>query len=120
MAYNFQRECQRVKQQMELMVKDLGQSIVDCLKRRELEQRFQLLSPNSSTPRVPKVNVPVNAFHSPIHNTTICASIQNNPLTIQYNPPVKMDFPSFANAVEDDPVLFVERCEEYFAVRTPQ
>ncbi len=28
-----------------------------------------------------------------------------------------MDFPSFANAVEDDPVLFVERCEEYFAIR---
>lgn len=28
-----------------------------------------------------------------------------------------MEFPSFANAVENDPVVFVERCEEYFAVR---
>ncbi len=37
MAYRVQHECQRVKQQMELMVKDLGQSIVDCLKRRDLQ-----------------------------------------------------------------------------------
>ncbi len=34
MAYRVQRECQRVKQQMELMVKDLGQSIVDCFKEK--------------------------------------------------------------------------------------
>ncbi|XP_058625178.1 uncharacterized protein LOC131536335 [Onychostoma macrolepis] len=118
-SYHVQRECERVKQQMELMVMDLGQSIVDCSNCWSLlfKQRFQLLSPNASTPRVPKVNVPVNVSHSPIHNATSCVSIQNIPPTIQYNPPVKMDFPIFTNAFEDDPVLFVERCEEYFAVR---
>lgn len=70
MAYRVQRESERVKQQMELMVKDLGQSIVDCLKRRDqqLEQRFQILSPNSSTPRENKCSS--KCTHSPIHNTT--------------------------------------------------
>ncbi len=37
--------------------------------------------------------------------------------TIQYNPPVKLDFPTFSNTQEDDPVVFIERCEEYFDVR---
>lgn len=42
---------------------------------------------------------------------------QNNQTTVQYNPPVKLDFPSFSSTQEDDPVVFIEHCEEYFAVR---
>ncbi len=33
------------------------------------------------------------------------------------NPPVKLDFPCFSNRQDEDPILFVECCEEYFAVR---
>lgn len=36
---------------------------------------------------------------------------------MQYNPPVKLDFPSFSSTQEDDPVVFIEHCEAYFAVR---
>ncbi len=42
---------------------------------------------------------------------------QSSQSTIQYNPPVKLDFPTFSNTQEDDPVVFIERCEEYFDVR---
>jgi len=35
MTYHVQRECERVKLQMEMLVKDLGQTMVDCLKRRD-------------------------------------------------------------------------------------
>ncbi|XP_047663303.1 uncharacterized protein LOC125140072 [Tachysurus fulvidraco] len=31
-------------------------------------------------------------------------------------PPVKLEFPSFSNGEEEDPVIFLERCEEYFAL----
>lgn len=42
MSYNVQRECERVKKQMDMLVKDLGQSMLDCLERRDqqLEQKF--------------------------------------------------------------------------------
>lgn len=51
-SYHIQCECERVKQQVEVLVKDLGQSVVDCLKRRnqQLEQKFQALRPSSSLP----------------------------------------------------------------------
>ncbi len=42
---------------------------------------------------------------------------QSSQSTIQYNPPVKLDFPTFSNTQEDDPVVFIERCEEYFDIR---
>lgn len=52
MSYRVQRECAKVKKQLELLVQELGQSVVDCLKRRDrqLEQRFQSLVPSASTP----------------------------------------------------------------------
>lgn len=52
MSYRLQRECDKVKKQLELLVQELGQSVVDCLKRRDrqLELRFQSLVPSTSTP----------------------------------------------------------------------
>ncbi len=54
-SYLVQRECERVKLQLEMLVKDLGQSMVDCLKRRDrqLELKFQSMRPPSSTPVTP-------------------------------------------------------------------
>ncbi|XP_051971541.1 A-kinase anchor protein 2-like [Xyrauchen texanus] len=37
--------------------------------------------------------------------------------SLQYNLPVKLEFPSFCDTQEEDPVNFIEPCEEYFAVR---
>ncbi len=36
---------------------------------------------------------------------------------MQYNPPVKIDFPGLRNSEDEDPVVFLEHCEEYFTVR---
>lgn len=33
-----------------------------------------------------------------------------------YNPPVKLDFPCFGDEQDEDPIVFIEHCEEYFAV----
>ncbi len=55
MSYRIQRECEKVKNQVELLVQELGKSVVDCLKRRDhqLEHRFQSLLPSTSTPIAP-------------------------------------------------------------------
>lgn len=81
-----------------------------------------MLRPSSSTPIIPKAdplvsecvippsNMIYNLPSSHVHN-------QTNQSAIQFNPPVKLDFPSFSNTLEDDPVSFIERCEEYLDVR---
>jgi len=86
MSHLVQRECERVKKQLEMLVKDLGQSMVDCLKRRDrqLEHRFQSIIPYSSTPVVAK----------PSNSTYIEQSAQSNQSSLQYYPPVKLEFPS--------------------------
>lgn len=122
MSYLVQRECERVKQQLEMLVKDLGQSMVDCLKRRDwqLEHKFQSMRPPSSTPFVTSQNPLANTqnhYAKPSNLTYTEQSTQSNQSSLQYNPPVKLEFPSFSNSQEDDPVVFVEQCEEYFAVR---
>lgn len=121
MTYWVQRECDKVKKQLELLVQELGQSVVDCLKRRDrrIDQRFQSLLPSASTPD-PKSTL--SFFQSKQRNVTYSMqsshlTSQGNQTTMQYNPPVKLDFPSFSSTQEDDPVVFIEHCEEYFAVR---
>ncbi len=124
MSYRMQRECEKVKKQLELLVQELGQSVVDCLKRidRQLEQRFKSLVPPASTPLAPDPNSTVTFLPSKQRNVTYSEQsshlpTQSNQSTVQYNPPVKLDFPNFSSTQEDDPILFIERCEEYFAVR---
>ncbi|XP_058607613.1 activity-regulated cytoskeleton-associated protein-like [Onychostoma macrolepis] len=124
MSYHVQCECERVKQQLEMLVKDLGRSMVDCLKRRDrqLEQKFQALRSPSSTPIVPETSPRTSDTYAPPSNMTYNlqsshVSNQSNQSSVQYNPPVKLDFPSFSNTFDDDPILFIKQCEEYFAVR---
>ncbi len=51
MSYRIQRECEKVKRQLELMIQELGQSVVDCLRRRDhqLDYKFQSRIPTTST-----------------------------------------------------------------------
>lgn len=115
-----QRVCEKVKQQLKLLVQELGQFVVDCLKRRDrqLEQRFKSLVLPASTPD-PNSTVTFPPFKQ--RNVTYSEQsshlpTQSNQSTVQYNPPVKLDFPNFSSTQEDDPTVFIERCEEYFAV----
>lgn len=34
-----------------------------------------------------------------------------------YNPPVKLDFSCFCNKQNEDPILLIEHCEEYWEVK---
>ncbi|XP_057205890.1 uncharacterized protein LOC130564036 [Triplophysa rosa] len=123
-AYHVQREDERAKQQVEMLVKDLGQSMLGCLKRRDqqLEQKLQEFKLFSSTPKISKIDPLVSDSATPPSNMTYNRPTshihnQTNQSAIPYNPPVKLDFPSFSNNLEDDPVSFIERCEEYLTVR---
>lgn len=108
---------------MDSRLTDLGQRMVDCLKRRDkqLDQRIQALNPLSSTPMSAKkvshhktAQTEIKQFPD-THSNQQYLSLPTMPAT--YNPPVKLEFPSFTNASLDDPVVFVERVEEYFNLR---
>ncbi len=49
--YHIARECERTKKQLEVTIQDLGQSMVDCLKQRDLQidQKIRLFVPAIST-----------------------------------------------------------------------
>lgn len=83
MSYQIQRECEKVKNQVELLVQELGQSVVDCLKRRDhqLEHRFQSLLPSASTPIAPVPNSTASFSHSKQRNVTY--SVQSSYLPMQ-------------------------------------
>ncbi len=46
LVYRMERECERVKNVVEMSVQDLGRSMVDCLKRRDgqLEAKFKSIT----------------------------------------------------------------------------
>ncbi|KAK3529718.1 hypothetical protein QTP86_000827 [Hemibagrus guttatus] len=71
-----------------------------------ITRTFQTLANTHASPS----NVTYSLQSSPVHNPSSLSSVQ-------YNPPVKLDFPSFSTTLDDDPVMFIECCEEYFAVR---
>lgn len=118
LLYRIDRECIRVRKHVELLIQGLGQSVLDCLKRRDqqLDQRIQSLHPSASTP-VQHINT--NTVRTSLRDQTY--SLQSNTLPVMdnssinpYIPPIKLEFPSFSNSPEEDPILFIERCEEYF------
>lgn len=122
--YRIARECDRTKKQLEVTIQDLGQSMVDCLKPRDLQidQKLRSFVPVISTP-VRHNTSPSVAYHAtqPRDQTYSMQyshlPVPESQITMQHNPPVKLDFPSFSNSQDEDPVVFIERCEEYFAVR---
>ncbi|KAL0148878.1 hypothetical protein M9458_055887 [Cirrhinus mrigala] len=122
-TYRMQREIDQIKVQMDSKLADLGQSMVDCLKRRDkqIDQRIQDLKPLSST----HFSIKRSSHHKTAQ--TVDSQIQDPHASQQYlslpaipatyNPPVKLKFPSFINASLDDPVVFIERVEEYLNLR---
>ncbi len=122
LVYRMERESERVKNVVEMSVQDLGRSMVDCLKRRDgqLEAKFKSIT-SITTPVTSKIGY---GAHDARQSQNYTYEVQQSSLTSQektmlmpYNPPVKLDFPCFSNRQDEDPILFVERCEEYFAVR---
>ncbi|ROL54895.1 hypothetical protein DPX16_12764 [Anabarilius grahami] len=52
LSYRIDRECSRLRKLLELRIQDLGQSVLDCLKRRDqqLDHRLQAFRLSISTP----------------------------------------------------------------------
>ncbi|GAA6065118.1 uncharacterized protein LOC120462416 [Tachysurus ichikawai] len=104
--YRIDRECNRVGKYVQLLNQDLGQSVLDCLKRRDhqLEQRLQSLRPSTSTPVQPTNTYTVRAslkdqtYSLPSNTLPVMDNSSVNP----YVPPVKLEFPSFSNSSEED------------------
>lgn len=116
--YHIQRETDRIKTQIDSKIADLGQSMVDCLKRRDkqLDQRIQALNPLSSTPiSATTISQKTTSMQKQSSSSQQYMSLPTIPAP--YNPPVKLEFPSFTNASDDDPVVFIERVEEYVNLR---
>lgn len=85
--------------------------MVDCLKRRDaqIDATLKSYAHVLSTPVSPPLSTPVyHARHYQIPN------LPDNVNDVFYHPPVKAEFPQFDS---DDPVSFVEHCEEYFEIR---
>ncbi len=123
MNYRFERERDRMKKQLEMAIKDLGQSVIDCLKRRDvqMEQKFKSINVrlNNTTQNLPSCSTPYSAAaQSQTYNVpNVPSGFSDSHTSLQYNPPVKIEFPGFCDTQEEDPVNFIEWCEEYFAFR---
>lgn len=76
LAYRIERECERIQQKLELSIRDLGKSMVDCLKRQDIEtdSKFKSLIPPMSTPIQPS---PSPYVPPPIHK------VQNQTYQVQ-------------------------------------
>ncbi len=123
-TYHLERECERVQKKMEFELQDLSKSMVDCLKRRDaqIDHKFKTLMPVMSTPKLPKSNLSAPASRAAVVNQTYHVpssqlSCLEGMSMMSFHPPVKIEFPSFSNSEEEDPVTFIERCEEYVAIR---
>lgn len=123
MSYRIERECERVQNKVNLEIQDLGKSMVDCLKRRDvqIDHKLKDLVPLVSTPIQSNQKSPIPVLGSTGTNQTYHVPRSQLPglesmSMMSLHPPVKLDFPNFSNNEEEDPVTFIERCEEYFAI----
>lgn len=119
--YKIERECERVKNILDLSIQDLGKSVVDCLKRRDMQIDAKLKSqaPFRSTPIVPPMFTPILPHHRPFSaqiQPPIPANADSGHVS-QYRPPVRVEFPQFGSDEENDPISFIEHCEDYLALR---
>lgn len=102
--YRIKRECVRIQQKLELSKQDLGHSMVICLKRRDvqLNAKFQTLIPLKST------------LIRPTLNSILLPSVSQAHMSVSGR---MSEFSNFNSSEDDDPVTFIERCEEYLAIQ---
>lgn len=89
MNYKIERECERVKQSLELSIQDLEKSVVDCLKRRDaqIDAKLKSYARVISTPASPPLSPP--AYHARPHQNP---NLPDNVNDVFYRPPVKAEF----------------------------
>ncbi|KAG1945241.1 thy-1 membrane glycoprotein [Pimephales promelas] len=94
--------CGQVKVTLEAKVQDLEKATIDCLKRRDSQLRSLIQSSEgaTSTPNFNHTGVTHSSFR-PMHCQT----------------PVKLEFPKFGSLDGEDPITYLERCDEYLAMQ---
>jgi len=79
MNYRFDRERDRMKEQLELAIRDIGKSMIDCLKRRDvqIEQKFKSFkaSLHNSAQTIPNFSTPNAASQNQTYNVQNIPSI---------------------------------------------
>lgn len=117
--YRVRRECERVENKIEVAMRDLGQSVIDCLKRRnvQLENKLKALVPPTSTPVSSRSGAVMSKTQDQTYDVSQHQVTFPGNSSLSYNPPVKLDFPCFGDGQDKDRIVFIEHCEEYFAVR---
>ena len=111
LGYHMDRWSERLKKEMDLEIQELGRSVVDCFKRRDvqLEKRFQACNFTSSTPFSRATERKGERTGDRLIDSVV---------GMHTKPPVKIDFPRYGGLGEEmDPVAFIEKCEEFLAVR---
>lgn len=96
------KECTQVKDTLETKVQELGQAIMDCLKRRD-GQLKSLIQPSGGATSTPH-------FSHTILDHGSCRPVH-------FKTPIKLEFPKFGSLDGEDPITYLERCDEYLAVQ---
>uniref|UniRef100_A0A3B1JJM2 Gypsy retrotransposon integrase-like protein 1 n=1 Tax=Astyanax mexicanus TaxID=7994 RepID=A0A3B1JJM2_ASTMX len=114
LSYNQERQGEKLAKLIDMEIRELGKSVVDCLKRRDkqLEKRLQSVPPTASTPITPAKTVR--------HTLGLGRSslVPESWSSAQVKPPIKLEFPKYGGPGEEtDPITFIEKCEEFLAVR---
>ncbi len=95
-------ECSLVKDTLETKVQELGRAIMDCLKRRDGQLRSLIQSSGGAT-------------STPHFSHTISDHSSFRP--VHYKTPIKLEFPKFGSLDGEDPITYLERCDEYLAIQ---
>ncbi len=95
-------ECSLVKDTLETKVQELGRAIMDCLKRRDGQLRSLIQSSGGAT-------------STPHFSHTISDHSSFRP--VHYKTPIKLEFPKFGSLDGEDPITYLERCDEYLVIQ---
>lgn len=97
------KDCNLVKQKCESSIKELGEAIMDCLKRRDAKLKSLI----QSTPVA--ISTPVT------HLASAASAVQTSGSCFHSFPnkaAIKLEFPRFGSMEGEDPIDYLEKCEE--------
>lgn len=95
--------CGQIKVTLETKVQELGQATMDCLKWRDGQLRSLIQTSGGAT-------------STPDFNHTVASHSSFRPVHCQT--PIKLEFPKFGSLDGEDPITYLERCDEYLAIQS--
>jgi len=119
LSYQLRRTYERVQKDLELSIKEMGKSMVDCLKWRDaqIDRKIAACTPPASSPVAHVPYSHSNITGSQAINRTYQLQGTHIPFSsstcISHRPPVNLEFPRFGVDDSDDPITYIEKCEEY-------